>query len=75
MIVVHLVQDNEEVTNAKSLTVTTLPADQPLRVTVIGPSMVMADQPNSFQAKVTSCLDTIGKSDTGYKVGAFLYFQ
>ncbi|XP_050727563.1 uncharacterized protein LOC127004154 isoform X3 [Eriocheir sinensis] len=67
MIVVHLVQDNEEVTNAKSLTVTTLPADQPLRVTVIGPSMVMADQPNSFQAKVTSCLDTIGKSDTGYK--------
>lgn len=75
MIIVHLVQANEEVTNAKSLTVTTLPPDQSLRVTVIGSSMVMADQHNSFEAKITSCLDTMMKSDVRYKVGAFVYFQ
>lgn len=73
MIVVHLVQPNEETTSAKSLTVTALPPDQSLRVTVAGPSMVMADQPNNFEAKVTSCLDTLGRSNNRYKVGT-LYF-
>lgn len=69
MIVVHLVQDNNNITSAKSLTVTTLPSDQTHRVTVIGPSTVMADQPNSYRAKVTSCLDTMQKNYIRYKVG------
>lgn len=71
MVVVHLMQANEEITSAKSLTVTTLPPDQSHRVTVVGPSMVMADQPNSYQAKITSCLDTIWRNDIRYKVRRF----
>lgn len=75
MIIVHLEQKNGEVTSAKSLTVTTLPPDQALRVTVSGPTMVMADHPNSYQAKVTTCSDTIVKKDTKYKVSVVMYFQ
>ncbi|XP_045131181.1 uncharacterized protein LOC123516133 isoform X6 [Portunus trituberculatus] len=67
MINVHLKLTNGELTSAKSLTVTTLPSDQALRVTVSGPTMVLADQPNSYQATVTSCSDTMIKKDTKYK--------
>ena len=75
MINVQLRLTNGELTSAKSLTVTTLPLDQALRVTVSGPTTVLADQPNSYQAKVTSCSDTMTKKDTKYKVSCLIYIQ
>ena len=75
MIIVYLKQTNGKVSGAKSLTVTTLPSEQELRVTVRGPNIVVADQPNSYQAIVTSCSDTMVKKAIKYKASVVMIFQ